>query len=204
MPNSGNENEDSLGGQFAGLPMGLLICQPILEVAKGQNALCQVYLDNLFELAFEKSGNDGQGDGSLKARTIKFTLERPVINDGVPGGTQSFTVEAPLLSLVPVPAFTMEETTVQFSMEVKEQTVDKKSKTNQESSSLKYKGWGFTAQISGSVTTQRDHTRQTDKSAKYEIYAKASQQPPAEGMAKLTTIMSSVIEPIETSGGSGT
>nr|DAI44622.1 MAG TPA: Protein of unknown function (DUF2589) [Caudoviricetes sp.] len=64
--------------------------------------------------------------------------------------------------------------------------------------------WGFHAQISGSVSTSADHTRQSDQSAKYEIYARAAQQAPAEGMAKLSTVFASVIEPVAVgSGGSG-
>lgn len=189
-----SETAGELSREFVGLPLGLLVCQPILEVAKGQNALCQVYLDHLFQMAFE---NSDKKDEPLKAKTIKFTLNRMVINNGTPQ-IVPITVEAPLLSLVPVPAFTMDEATVRFSMEVREQTLDKTSVVTQETAKFGYKGWGFSAEISGNVTTQGEHTRQTDKSAKYEIYARACQQPPAEGMAKLTTIMASVIEPVET------
>lgn len=179
--------------EFVGLPLGLLVCQPILEVAKGQAELCQVYLQNLFDLAFEKSDKK---DEPLKAKVITFTLNRMVLNNGEPK-TVSIKVEAPLLSLVPVPAFTMDEATVRFSMEVRDQTVDKNSLTTQVDSKVGYSGWGFTASVSGSVTAQGEHTRTTDKSAKYEIYARACQQPPAEGMAKLTSIVASVIEPVE-------
>lgn len=188
---------ENITNEFVGLPLGLLVCQPILEVSKGQDALCQTYLDNLFALAFEKRE---KSTDPLIAKTIKFTLNRMVINNGVPKPTP-ITVEAPLLSLVPVPAFTMDEATVRFTMEVKSQTVDKNSVTTTETVSAGYSGWGFTANITGSVTSQGEHTRTTDKAAKYEIYARAIQQPPAEGMAKLTNIVASVIEPIETSGG---
>ncbi len=179
--------------EFVGLPLGLLICQPILEVAKGQDELCKVYLENLFTLAFEE-----HKDPSVPyiAKTIKFTLNRMVINNGEPK-VVPITVEAPLLSLVPVPAFTMEEATVRFSMEVRDQSVDKNSTSTSATSEFGYSGWGFRASISGSVSAQGEHTRTTDKSAKYELYARAIQQPPAEGMAKLTTIMASVIEPVE-------
>lgn len=179
--------------EFTGLPLGLLVCQPILEVAKGQAALCEVYLDYLFKLAFESGSN-----GTRKAKTISFTMTRTVINNGEPK-LVDVTVNAPLLALVPVPAFTMEEATVRFTMEVRDQSVDKSSTTEEAKSEFGYSGWGFTASISGSVTAQSEHTRSTDKSAKYEIYARAIQQPPAEGMAKLTTILASVIEPIEAS-----
>lgn len=177
--------------EYTGLPLGLLVCQPILEVAKGQAALCEVYLDYLFQLAFEEDDKKNK-----KAKCITFTLNRTVINNGTPKQVP-VQVEAPLLSLVPVPAFTMEEATVRFTMEVKDQTVDKNSLTEQAQAQFGYSGWGFTANISGSVTTQNEHTRTTDKSAKYEIYARACQQPAAEGMAKLTNILSSVIEPIQ-------
>ena len=32
---------------FAGLPLGLLLCQPLLEAAKGQLAMCQVYIQTI-------------------------------------------------------------------------------------------------------------------------------------------------------------
>lgn len=185
--------DTDLRNEFVGLPMGLLICQPILDVARGQAALCDTYLNTLFELAFETDTETK----NLKAKTIKFTLNRPIINDDGTSGIIPVEVEAPLLSLVPVPAFTMEEATVNFSMEIKSQAVDKASTSAEAKSELGYKGFGFTASISGSVSTTREHTRSTDKSAKYDIFARAVQQPPAEGMAKLTTILSSVIEPIE-------
>lgn len=179
--------------EFAGLPLGLLICQPILDVARGQAALCDVYLNTLFDLAFEYDKNTEE----LKARTIKFTLNRPIINDDGTSGTMAVEVEAPLLSLVPVPAFTMEEATVSFSMEVKTQDVDKTSSKEEGSTAVGYKGFGFSANVSGSVSAAREHTRSTDKSAKYDIFARAVQQPPAEGMAKLTTILAACVEPIE-------
>ncbi len=190
------ENNNTIASQFVGLPLGLLVCQPIMEVAKGQAALCQVYLDNLFALAFQSDEKTGE----LKAKTVKFTLNRMVVNNG-DQKTVPIQVEAPLLSLVPVPAFTMDETTVRFTMEVRDQSVDKNSTSANVTTSAGYSGWGFKASISGSVTTQGEHTRTTDKSAKYEIYARACQQPPAEGMAKLTSIVASVIEPVDVSGG---
>lgn len=64
---------------FTGLPIGLLICQPIIEVAKGQAELCNVYLDQLFRLAF-KTMPDLTKDEAVEARTIKFKLNRTVVD----------------------------------------------------------------------------------------------------------------------------
>ena len=70
-------------------------------------------------------------------------------------------------------------------------------------------GWGHVSasashSVSGHVAASKTNTRSTDFSAKYEVHATAKQLPPAEGMAKFTQIMASVIEPISTSSEAGT
>lgn len=84
--------------QFAGLPMGQLIAQPIIEVAKGQAALCNVYLSYLYKLAYEKGKVGG------KTNVLTFNLNRSVVDKSGNTKTQSVKVEAPLLSLVPGPS----------------------------------------------------------------------------------------------------
>ena len=138
--------------QFTGLPLGLLVCTPIIEVAKGQAELCRVYLDYVFKLAYK----DGKQDG--EANVIKFKLNRPVTDGEGNISQQEIEVSAPLISLVPVPAFTMDEATVQFTMEVKEQVVDTSSKDTSTSSQFGLL-LGFNAQLSGSVTTSASNTR---------------------------------------------
>ena len=193
----------AISDNFTGLPIGLLICQPLIEVAKGQAELCNVYLDQLFRLAF-KSMPDLEKGEAVEARTVKFKLNRMVV-DAASGETKPVTVdvEAPLLALVPVPAFTMEEATVNFTMEVKDSTSDKLTKSDESTLQSSLSAWGFSTTISGKVTTSRENTRTSDKTAKYDIYARAAQQPAAEGMAKLSSIFASVIEPVASSGSSG-
>lgn len=186
---------ESVTKDMQGLPLGLLIAQPILEVAKGQAELCKVYLDSLFKLAFV-NGKDGD------AKVITFNLNRPVVDENGETHMVACQVQAPLLALVPLPSFTMDEATVRFSMEVKTQDVRKASTDAESTATGGYSGWGFHADISGKVASHTENTRSTDKSAKYDIYARAVQQQPVEGMAKLSSIFASVIEPI-TTGGSG-
>lgn len=194
----------AISDNFTGLPIGLLICQPLIEVAKGQAELCNVYLDQLFRLAFKTMPNLEKGE-AVETRTVKFKLNRMVV-DATSGDTKPVTVEveAPLLALVPVPAFTMEEATVNFTMEVKDSTSDKLTQSDESTLQSSLSAWGFSTTISGKVTTSRENTRTSDKTAKYDIYARAAQQPTAEGMAKLSSIFASVIEPITTSGSTGT
>lgn len=194
----------AISDNFTGLPIGLLICQPLIEVAKGQAELCNVYLDQLFRLAFKTMPNLEKGE-AVETRTVKFKLNRMVV-DATSGDTKPVTVEveAPLLALVPVPAFTMEEATVNFTMEVKDSTSDKLTQSDESTLQSSLSAWGFSTTISGKVTTSRENTRTSDKTAKYDIYARAAQQPAAEGMAKLSSIFASVIEPITASGSTGT
>lgn len=105
---------EEFGRSFATLPMGQLICGPIIAVAQGQSELCRVYLDYLFELAFR------EGDPEKGINSVKFKLPRQIVTPEGDTKTVELEVEAPLLSLVPVPAFTMDEATVQFTMEVKD------------------------------------------------------------------------------------
>lgn len=184
---------DEMTKSFESLPIDQLICAPILAVAQGQSELCRVYLDYVFELAYEK-GADGK-PGS-RARVIEFNLNRNIITPDGDVQAQPIKVEAPLLALVPVPAFTMDETTVRFTMEVKEVNTEKVQNDKSLETGAGFSKWGFTANVSGKVTTSSQNTRESDHSAKYDIFARAVQQQPAEGMAKLTQIFASVIEPI--------
>ena len=99
---------EEFGRSFATLPMGQLICGPIIAVAQGQSELCRVYLDYLFELAFR------EGDPEKGINSVKFKLPRQIVTPEGDTKTVELEVEAPLLSLVPVPAFTMDEATVQL------------------------------------------------------------------------------------------
>lgn len=191
---------DDVSKSFESLPIDQLICAPILAVAQGQSELCRVYIDYLFELAFEKDSN---GNPTENARVIKFNLTRNVITPDGDVKPQTVLVEAPLLALVPVPAFTMDETTVRFTMEVKEVSTSKDTKETEASTTAGFSKWGFKAEVSGKVTTSSENTRSSDHSAKYEIYARAVQQQPVEGMAKLTQIFASVIEPISADQSTG-
>lgn len=118
--------------------------------------------------------------------SVKFKLPRQIVTPEGDTKTVELEVEAPLLSLVPVPAFTMDEATVQFTMEVKDIKTDKSGSASSLDTMAKFSAWGFSSSVTGKVTTSHENTRTTDQSAKYEHFARASQQPPAEGMAKLT------------------
>jgi hypothetical protein len=203
----------ALADAFVGLPIESLILDPLLSAAKGQAALAQVTLDFLEALAFEE--NDGK-DNSRKTKLLEIDLDRLA---NKPDGSMthlSQKVQMPLLPLVTIPNFSLDTMEIDFMMEVKtsESSSSKDSSSDTSSSSvgtdtsasLSYGFWGVKGSVStsvqtenktsGTVSSSKDTQRSSDQSAKYHINVKAKQNEPAEGMAKFTQILSSIIEPI--------
>jgi len=194
--NGGNKpivGDGDVTSQFVGLPIESLICAPILAAAKGQQELQAVYIDGLMKLAY-KGGTPGE------TNVLTFTYDRPVNKPDGTVGTETYTLNAPLLSLVPVPAFTMDELTVDFTMSVDAHEMQDDKTHSEISSTVSYNSWfGLDASITGKVSSDSEHTRSTDSSATYTIHARAVQQPPSEGMAKLTSLFAQTMEPIKSS-----
>jgi hypothetical protein len=185
----------NIATQFTSVPIETLICSPILAVAKGQQALIQVYLDTINKLAY---ATDKNGNTTNATNLLKMTVNRSVSDDTGKITPQPYTIEAPLIAMVPIPALTMDEITVDFDMEVSahEETDDKSSSSAD--FEAKYSApFGFSGSVSGKVSSDSEHKRSTDSSATYKIHARAVQQPPSEGMAKLTAIMAQGMELIK-------
>lgn len=88
-------------------------------------------------------------------------------------------------------------------MEVKDVKTDKSASTSSLDTTAKFSAWGFSTSVTGKVSSTRENTRTSDQSAQYDIFARATQQPAAEGMAKLTALFASIMEPIEATGSGG-
>tara|TARA_Y100001963_G_C6671540_1_gene395350 strand:+ start:321 stop:953 length:633 start_codon:yes stop_codon:yes gene_type:complete len=202
-------DQDTTTKAFVGLPIEDLIVAPIIGAAKGQRQLAQVTLDFVEELAFKPS--EGGDDSSREANIINVKLDR-LVNSGTTGEVSSVEqqVQMPVLPLVTVPNFAMDTMAIHFDMEVGQHTSDTSSSDSSTTTDKGAKvsgGWsGFGAHVSaeahynvtGTVSSHKDNTRSTDFSAKYSVDATAKQLPPAEGMARFTQILASVIEPINT------
>ena len=210
----------AIADAFVGLPIESLILDPLLSAAKGQAALAQVTLDFVEALAFEE--NDGKSN-SRKTKLLDIDLDRLA---NKPDGTMtnlSQKVQMPLLPLVTIPNFTLDTMEIDFMMEVKtSESSSTSDNTSSESSSsvgsdtsasVSYGFWGVKAELStsvqtenktsGTVSSSKDTQRSSDQSAKYHINVMAKQNEPAEGMAKFTQILSSIIEPINVTQADG-
>lgn len=196
-----------VASSFAGLPIESLIGGPFLAAAKVQQQLAATYVDTVMKLAYrekeEKKEKNGENDGKTTKETnlLTFEVPRPIINENDGSVTvENMQINAPLLALVQIPSFQMDEVTVDFDMEVK--TSDMKSDETKAavSSTVNFKSWfGLNANITGNVSSDSVHKRESDSSATYKIHARAIQQPPSEGMAKLTSLLTQAMEPLRKS-----
>ena len=205
--------QDTTVKAFVGLPIEELICNPIIGAAKGQRALAQETLSFVEDLAF--TGKDNK-DGSKNANIIDVSLDR-LTNSSTTGEVSHVNqrIQMPVISLVNIPNFAMDTMEIDFTMEVKQSSANtstsSKSKTTDSGAEVKASaswGWGSASvkahhNLSGTVSSSKENTRTSDFSAKYNVNATAKQLPPAEGMARFTQILSSVIEPIDTSSAAG-
>jgi len=206
--------QDTTVKAFVGLPIEDLITAPIIGAAKGQRALAAETLSFVEDLAFTGKENE---DGSKEANIINVSLDR-LTNSSTTGQVSHVNqkIQMPVISLVNIPNFAMDTMEIDFVMSVGQtsSSTDTSSSSSDSSSSASVSGgaswgWGHVSasashSVSGHVASSKSNTRATDFSAKYEVHATAKQLPPAEGMAKFTQIMASVIEPISTSSEAGT
>jgi hypothetical protein len=179
-----------------------LIAAPLAASIKAQRMLGDEMIGFINKLAYGSDQNTGNA-GDQPILKLPMELERPVTHDDGSISVNKITVAPPVLGLVPVPALLIESVDITFSMEIhtvdtakSSSTAEGSAKATAEAKGLFYKG---SLEVSGKASTQRENTRSTDKTAKYDVTVHAAQQEPTEGMAKLMDLLASTVEPISVS-----
>lgn len=180
----------SLANNFRGLPIEELIGGPLTAACKAQYDLASCMVTFIHEIGFTDEGSN------VKTKCLEFDLERPVDDGTGEISSQTVSIKAPLLGLVPIPALLIESVNINFTMEVKTSaTSTNKREAKAELAAKANWGWA-SASFTGSVSSSSENTRSTDNSAKYDINVIAKQQPPQEGMSKLMDLLASAVDPI--------
>ena len=185
-----------IADQFAGLPIEELIVSPIVGMAKGQAKLNEVTWKYISEVAFVKD----EKTGVTSARSLDVEMNR-VVTNGETGEQeiQKLYNKVPMLPLVPLPSLAITSADIEFAMEVKtsEASKDTTSTENSYEASAGGRWWGmsFNAKVAGKVATNKENTRSTDNSAKYNVKVHAEQLPATEGMLKLSDYLTQMLEP---------
>ena len=173
-----------------------LIVSPIIGMAKGQAKLNEVTWKYISEVAFVKD----EKTGVTSARSLDVEMNR-VVTNGETGEQeiQKLYNKVPMLPLVPLPSLAITSADIEFSMEVKTSEASKDTSTSENSYEASAGGswWGmsFNAKVSGKVATNKENTRSSDNSAKYNVKVHAEQLPPTEGMLKLSDYLTQMLEP---------
>ncbi len=171
---------------FKGLPIEDLIATPLIATAHSQSKLAMVTADFISQVGIDQRTGD--------VRTVEFRYDDT--NDK--GEVITKKIDVPLLSVVNVPSLAVKSVDVNFSMEVKTQVVDKTENEQKSQVEAGFNGswWSpWSCKITGSVATKSEHTRNTDKSAKYDIKVCARDDGMPEGLSRVLDILSSNITP---------
>ncbi len=193
------DNGENSASYFTNLPIGQLICTPFIELARGQAQLCEVYIQTLYKLAYVDP--DKAADGSDNStREIKFSYQRSIVDKDTGSITvKDFVINAPLVSLVPIPAFTLDTADVNFNMEVNIANSQTDTTTSSLDTNVSFGFWKIKGNIEGKISNESTVTSTSSNKATYTIAAHAVQQGPTEGMAKLTALLAETMEPISLS-----
>lgn len=191
-----------ISAELSSIPMEHLISAPLTASIKAQRQLGVEMINFVNMLAYGTEGTTGNA-GNQEIMTLPMSLERPVTHDDGAISSNTVTVAPPILGLVPVPALLIESVDINFSMEI--HTVDaSKSSSSKEVGGKAAASGGFgpykaSVEVTGKMSSQRENTRSTDKTAKYDVTVHAAHQPPTEGMSKLMDLLASTVEPISVS-----
>lgn len=184
--------------QFSGLDMGALIGGPLKAACDAQIMMAKATSDFIQHVGMD----DVDASGIRKVRTVDFSFQRPsTAGDGNGIGMEKVNLSVPLLSIVKIPALSVDDVNVTFDMEVKssvssEKTSDKSGSLDAKMG-LKLGPFSADVSIKGSVSAHESNTRKSDNSAKYhvEVHAKDSGMP--EGLAKVLDILSTASAPAQ-------
>ncbi|MGN1157720.1 MAG: DUF2589 domain-containing protein [Agathobacter sp.] len=106
---------ETVGDYFKGLDMHSLVEGPLWEACQAQAALAESTAKFIQDTGFE-----GTKDGKRNIQTTVFSFQRELLGEnGENIGTQTVSLEVPLLSIVPIPALAIDDTNITFDMEVK-------------------------------------------------------------------------------------
>ncbi len=182
-----------LGDEFKGLPMEDLIGTPLSAACSANLKLAQATADYIQAVGFEY---DEEGKPTKAIRKAEFRYSVP----GPDNQPVEYTISTPLLAIVPIPSLKVNNVDITFDMEVRSSESHKDS--TDASASLTATGsggWGpfkLSVSVSGSVSTHKENTRTSDKSAKYHVQVTALDSGMSEGLARVLDIMNKSVVPV--------
>lgn len=194
----------NMGDQFKGLPMTDLIGGPLMAAADAQVKLANATADFIKVIGFLPPSTQSPPQEVGEVRNVLFRFDRPAATaaqtaPGQPIPVETVDLQVPLLAIVKIPSLAINTVDVLFDMEVKNSETDKSSFDAAAKMSAEAQvGWGpfsVKVNITGSVSSHKENTRQSDQSAKYHVEVHAEDKGMPEGLARVLDIVQSSIAP---------
>lgn len=198
-------SEEKMSDQFGGLDMSSLIGGPLKATCDAQAMLAKSTADFINNTCMTEITSDSNDSNKkvVTARTVNFSFKRPINDENSKDGTpkmEDVDLTVPLLAIVKVPALAIDSVDISFDMEVKSSESSKEEEqTSGElsgSAGLKIGPFHMDVNIKGSISSHKENTRSSDKSAKYHVEVHASQGDLPEGLSRVLDIVNSAIAPI--------
>jgi len=175
-----SSNLSDIGTEFKGIDISELIAAPLIAASESQSKLAAHTTNFIKKVGTKEDGTVNNVQFHYHTKTEENTEVTNVI-------------DVPLLSIVNIPNLAIKKAEVAFTIEVKSQSKDSKSRDIQGDLGGNV-GWGpLGVKIGGSISTKSEHTRASDKSAKYDIRIEARDDGMPEGLARVLDIMANNI-----------
>lgn len=156
-----NENTaNAIKEQFTGLQMDQLIGEPLRAVADASTLLADSTADFINRVGFDEAG---------KVRIATFSHREHSANEDGTSNMEEMKVDVPMLAIAPIPKLQVDEVNVLFDMEVKNSESSESSKDINRSLSGSPNMGMAKVNITGSISTHQENTRNSDNSAKYRV-----------------------------------
>ena len=176
--------------EFQALPLQYIIAAPLKGVIEAQKVAAdstKTYIESMI-------GKDG--------KPISVSFDAAVSNGD---GQNTVSINAPLLSIVPVPHIRIDSFTTKFSYQISQ--VSKEATQTSKGAEVDAKIGGnpwVKASVKGHISSTSSKESTMNRSGSLEITVNASESPMPEGLARLMTILSDAVTTETKAGGGGT
>ena len=185
MPPTENTNI-SMAAEFQALPLESIIAAPLKGAIEAQ-ALAAATTKAFIESMIDKDG---------KPVAVQFKIARNIVDPSGTSSIEAATIDAPLLSIIPIPHLGIDSLTINFKYEIN------LAETNEKDSTWEVGGTagttGFLSKLvnislKGSVSSTSREQSVMNRSGMLEMTVHASESPIPEGLAKILNLLASTI-----------
>ena len=188
----------NIPAELAALPIESLVGKPLEAAVRAQAFAAMTTARFVQEVGLDDDGN---------VRTVTFKFKRKELDPETGDVTDvDTTVEAPLLTILPVPFIRIKDMTIHFNFTIKTSAQDKTQHDFATKLSAKA-GWGWgSVKLTASYGFKKESRSQVDRSSELDITVNAVQDEMPEGMRTLLSLLKESIAPASggaSGGGTG-